>query len=133
MNYSLRHIKRILRDIKDSKLSVPAGFWEHSPQWVRRHYNGIGADWMPRFVRAWATKILDKLEAPSLVHDIEYLDTDKTYWKFTKANFRLWRNAIKKKRFFIGGFCALLCQLFGWSAYRDGKESMAYYYFYREK
>lgn len=130
--YSLRHISRLIRDIRMYNLSVPRDFFAHTPQWIKRHYNGIGAEWMPERWRRFLSRCFAKLEPVALVHDIEYLKQKKSYWHFTKANLRFWLNASKRKRFFIGGACALICQLFGWSAYRDGKESMAYYYFYKE-
>lgn len=130
--YSLRHIQRLLKVVKTKDLSLP-DMWEgKSPQWLKRHYNGIGAEWMPRYVRRFITRALQKLEPVALIHDIEFLEEQKSYWNFTVANLRFWYNAAKLKRFFIGGACAVLCQIFGYRAYLDGKESMAYCNFYAE-
>lgn len=130
--FSLRHVKKLLMDIEKFKLSVPEGFYKKSPQWLKRHYNGIGAEWMPKIVRNFTTKVLEKLEPVALIHDIDYLFEPKSYWHFTKANLRFFFNAVKMHRCFIGFTCAFLCQFFGWGAYRDGKESMAYCNYYRE-
>lgn len=132
LNCSLRHIKKLLRVVKDYDLSVSASFDKKTPQWMKRHYNGIGAEWMPKRVRALTTRMLRKLEPVALVHDIEFLETPKNYWRFTVANMRFAYNAAKLKRFFVGAACAVVCQLFGWRAYADGKESMAYCNFYCE-
>ena len=132
MDYSLRHIKKLLKIIKAKKMSVPKDFFCKTPQWIRRHYNGIGAEWMPSICRKFITKALGELEPVALVHDIDFLTSQKSYWRFTTANLRFWLNASKVNRFFLGGACAALCQFFGWSAFRDGKESMAYFYYYTE-
>jgi hypothetical protein len=67
-----------------------------------------------------------------MLHDIEYLNPNKSYWNFTKANFRLCYNAFKARHPISGITFAVICQLFGWSAWKEGKETMAFYYYYKE-
>lgn len=131
--YSLDHIKKLCDHAKEKGFSFPAEFKGRSLQWMRRHYNGVGAEWLPRFVRKLTTFLLSPLEPAALLHDIEFLAKKKTYWKFTKANLRLFWNSAKDGHFFLGVGAAVVCQCFGWSAWRDGKESMIYCYYYEEE
>jgi hypothetical protein len=130
--YSIKHIKKLCAHAKERKFSFPAGFEEKTFSFLQQHYNGIGAEWMPKFVRKIVTFLLSRLEAAALLHDIEYLSENKKFWLFTKANFRLLVNCTKDHCFFPGVAAALLCQIFGWSAWKDGKETMAYFYYYKE-
>jgi hypothetical protein len=130
--YSKKHIKKLLTIVHEKKFLVPAGFASRSHNWVRKQYNGVGAEWMPRFIRGFMTWVFEKIEAAALVHDCEFGFKEKSYYRFTIANLRLAANGAKQGHPFLGGVCALLCQIFGWSAYRDGKESMSYCNYYKE-
>lgn len=130
--YSKKHVKMLLRIVYRKKFLLPVGFTERSNNWIRSQYNGIGAEWMPKFVRKLMTNLLGKMEAAALVHDCEFAFTQKSFRKFTVANFRLAVNGAKCGHPFCGTASAVLCQLFGWSAYRDGKESMSYCNYYKE-
>lgn len=130
--YSKKHIKKLLRIASQKKLLLPAGFTNRSHNWVQKQYNGAGAEWMPKFVRRWMTLLLQKMEAAVLVHDCEYSFVKKSYYQFTIANLRLAANGAKCGHPIAGAVCAVLCQLFGWAAYRDGKESMSYCNYYKE-
>ena len=131
--FSLKHIKKLYKHAKDMGFSFPDEVQVKSLAWMRRHYNGIGAEWLPRWVRKMTTFFLSPLEPAALLHDVEYLGKNKSYWRFTVANFRLFLNAAKDKYFFLGLGAALVCQLFGWSAWKEGKETMCYYYYYEEE
>ena len=130
--YSKKHIKKLLRIVHCKKLLVPAGFASKSHNWVRKQYNGIGAEWMPQWIRALMTKMFALFEPAALVHDCEFAYKEKSYYRFTIANLRLAANGAKLGHPFAGAACALLCQILGRSAYYDGKESMSYCNFYKE-
>jgi hypothetical protein len=112
---------------------LPRGFENKSFAWLRRQYNGIGAEWMPARLRNLVTKLFSKMEAAALIHDVEYLNPNKSYWNFTKANFRLFYNGIKSSCIFSGFSLFVICQLFGWSAWKEGKETMAWHYYFKEE
>lgn len=116
-------------------LSAPARFWETSPEVLEKVYNGIGPDrWSSRF-RAAVTALLERYEEEALIHDWEYTYQPKTYLHFLLANLRFAGNAIIAaydrsgvfaRRFWLdcgfGIVLAILCQLFGWTGYRQTKE-----------
>ena len=65
----------------------------------------------------------------ALIHDFEYVTARRSYCAFTLANLRFGFNAILEARslrswrlFRLGVLLALLCQLFGWSAFRRANE-----------
>jgi hypothetical protein len=129
---SKKHILYLCQYARANKFSVPAGFWDKSPAWLRRHYNGIGAEWMPPKVRNIVTAAFRHMEPETMVHDIDFIILPKSFWNFTKANLRLAFNAFKARHTLYGIALAVICQLFGWSAWKDGKESMAFYYYLKE-
>jgi hypothetical protein len=133
MCYTIEHINNLLQIVSDRKLSVPGNWGEITPVILLSIYNGIGAEWMPRTIRRFISFVLQKMEPVALVHDVEYADNRKNYWLFTKANCRFIWNAIKMHHMFIGIACALLCQFFGWGAYKIGKDSMSYCNHYIEE
>lgn len=116
-------------------LSAPAQFWETSPEVLEKVYNGIGPDrWSSRF-RAAVTALLERYEEEALIHDWEYTFQPKTRLHFLIANLRFAVNAVIaayarsgafSRRFWIDGglgiVLAELCQLFGWTGYRQTKE-----------
>ena len=107
------------------KFSFPPGFKRYNSQRLLRCYNGIGAEWMPDWMRKAVTYICDRLEAAALIHDFEYTHGKKSYWRFTVANVRFAYNACRSRRPVAGLSGAILCQLFGWPAYKNGKEVFA--------
>lgn len=132
MNYSRKHIIYLCQVARKNDFSFPQEMDNKSYAWIQRHYNGIGAEWMSRSIRNIATKFMQHMEPEAMLHDIEYLNKKKSYWNFTKANFRLCYNAFKARHLFSGIALALICQIFGWSAWKEGKENMSYYYYYKE-
>ena len=104
------------------KFSFPPSFKGYSSRRLVKLYNGIGAEWMPKALRDLVTYICDRLEAAALLHDFEYTRKKKSYWRFTVANVRLAYNAARSRRPFLGIAAAILCQLFGWGAYKAGRE-----------
>jgi hypothetical protein len=131
MNCSRKHILYLIHYAKENNFSFPNGFLKKTAQWHQRHYNGIGAEWMPSRLRKNVTKALRHMEPHALLHDFEFLQNNKSYWNFTKANFRLWVNGIKSRHIWSGFVLFVICQLFAWSAWKEGKETMAYYYYYK--
>lgn len=129
---SLKHIKRLCSEAHKKGFSFPEGFEEKSYTWLRKQYNGIGAEWMPIWMRKIVTKLFSPMEAAALIHDVEYLNLNKSYWHFIKANFRLFYNGIKSDCFWSGFLLAFICQFFGWSAWKEGKETMAWHYHFKE-
>lgn len=114
---------KMLKAIAIAKgFSLPAGFIKRSYARLQKVYNGIGAEWMPKFLRKFITWLLTGLEAAALVHDFEWSKQKKSLWHFLVSNLRLWYNAAKLRHFFSGGTAALICTIFGWSAYKSGKE-----------
>lgn len=125
----VEHIKKLKDFAQEHNFSLPPGFESKTLEELADCYNGIGAEWMPAKVRKWVTKFFAKLEAASMFHDFEFMSINKSYWNFTKANFRLFFNGCKSKRPFSGLFLAVVCQIFGWTAWKEGKETMAYCYY----
>jgi hypothetical protein len=130
--YSLKHVIRLCNIAKSGNYSLPKGFKNKSYAWLCRNYNGIGAEWMPKCVRQKVTKLFSYMEPVALVHDYEYLSEDKSYWNFTKANMRLAYNGAKSGYLFSGLALAVICQCFGWSAWKEGKETMSWHYYLNE-
>jgi hypothetical protein len=130
---SLKHIKKLYSIAKEKHLSLPFGFEEKSFNWLRKHYNGIGAEWMPQWIRNFVTKLFAPMEPAALIHDIDFLNKNKSYWNFTKANLRLFYNGFKSGYICSGFFLAIICQCLGWSAWKDGKECIAFCYYLEGK
>lgn len=107
------------------KFSFPPNFKRYNSKRLLRCYNGVGAEWMPDWLLKTVTFICDRLEAPALLHDFEFVHGKKSYWRFTVANVRLAYNAAKSRRILLGIAAAIICQLFGWYAYKNGREMLS--------
>ena len=125
----IEYIKYLQQMAIALRFSFPKNFKSYSSKRLIRLYNGVGADWMPKWLRkvtTWLCRLLcDKAEAAVLIHDFEYTRKKTSYWRFTVANVRLTYNAAKSSRPFLGIAAAILCQLFGWGAYKAGKEVLS--------
>lgn len=121
--YDYLHIKMLKTIAVAKHFSFPAGFKKCSFARLQRLYNGIGAEWMAKWLRKTITWLLTDIEAAALVHDFEWSMAKKSFWKFLVSNLRLWYNAAKLRRFFCGGGASILCTFFGYKAYLDGKEN----------
>jgi hypothetical protein len=130
---SLNHIKYLCEYAHKNNFSFPENAKGKSFHWLQKHYNGIGAEWMSPRIRKLATICLRHMEAESMYHDVEFLQKNKSFWNFTKANLRLFYNGIKARHFFSGLTMAIICEFFGWSAWKEGKETMAYCYYLEEE
>lgn len=116
------YIKYLRAEAVAKKFSIPPNFKRTNSARMVKLYNGIGAEWMPKWLVKLTTEIFDRLEATALVHDFEYSVGAKTYWRFTVANVRFAYNAAKSRRPILGMIGAIICQLFGWWAFKNGKE-----------
>lgn len=115
--YSLAHIRGLRKLIQLRRMSTPPGFFRINSRRMQTAYNGIGPEaWSDRF-RGIITRALEFLEAPALVHDIEWSGRRKSYWRFTVSNLRLMLNSWKDCHFIAGVSAAILCQCFGRRGY----------------
>ena len=104
------------------------GFWSASEAELDAACNGVGPEHWPRRGRWLISWFLRPLDASSAPHDWEYSLPKKSYWRFTRANWRLAVNCTKEALYDVrigviplGLIAALLCQIFGWRAYRNGR------------
>lgn len=108
--------------------AAPDSFWAASDEELAKAYNGIGADHWPTWLRTVLTALLRPFQAAALVHDWEYSREVKDYRAFAAANWRLAVNIALEAVYDCrpgmipaGVLAAVLCQLFGWRAYRKGR------------
>lgn len=121
----IEYIKYLRQKAVALKFSFPPNFKRYNSKRLLRCYNGIGAAWMPKWFRDFVTYIFYRLEAAALLHDFEYTRKKKSYWRFTVANVRLAYNSARSRRLLLGIAAMVVCQLFGWSAYKAGKELLS--------
>ena len=120
MKYSLKHIRALRAYAFDHDFSVPLSAMAATDVQLQTVYNGIGAEWMPKFLRKFITWLLTNLEASSMYHDWEFA-IGKTFSDFIKANVRFVYNAAKSRHLIAGITFGVICTLFGWSAFKAGK------------
>lgn len=106
---------------------APGSFWDASEAELEAACNGVGPERWPHWARALISWFLRPLDASSAPHDWEYSLPEKSYWHFTRANWRLAVNATREALYDarpgvipLGWIAALLCQIFGWRAYING-------------
>ena len=107
---------------------APWSFWVAAPKQVAEAFNGVGPErWCPA-CRAVVSWLLKPFFTAALPHDWEYSLPEKSFRAFTRANLRFaWNScleALDERRpsmIATGLLLALLCQLFGWSGYRNGR------------
>lgn len=107
---------------------APGSFWSASDSELARAFNGIGAEHWPKWLRTALNSLLRPFQAAALVHDWEYSQKAKSFRAFTAANWHLAVNIIREALYDChpgvipaGALAALLCQIFGWYAYKHGK------------
>jgi hypothetical protein len=107
---------------------APESFWQASGDELAAACNGVGPDRWPAWLRHMFTWLLRPLEASAEIHDWEYSLTCKTFRSFTDANARLAANVMLEAVYdcrpvcmLAGILAALICQMFGWAAYKEGK------------
>jgi creatinine amidohydrolase/Fe(II)-dependent formamide hydrolase-like protein len=107
---------------------APESFWLAFETELAAACNGIGPDCWPAWLRHTLTWLLRPLEASAAIHDWEYSLPDKTFRSFTAANAHLAANVMLEAVYDCRPACmltgipaALLCQIFGWRAYKNGR------------
>lgn len=108
--------------------AAPDSFWSATDIELSQAFNGIGADHWPKWLRNMLTALLRPFQAAALIHDWEYSQKEKSYQAFSRANWHLAVNIAREALFDCrpgmipaGALAALLCQLFGWRAYINGR------------
>ena len=106
---------------------------------IQREYNGIGPEYIPEKARARVTDFLSIFEAPSMIHDLDFKESDGTEASFEAANARFLRNCItaaeheypwyRPKRYAAKAAAFAMYDAvsskFGWKAWRDAYEKNA--------
>ena len=112
------------------RAAAPDSFWTASDAELAQAFNGIGAEHWPKWMRSALTILLRPFQAAALIHDWEYSRNAKSYRAFTLANVHLAVNIAREALYDCrpgvipaGVLAALLCQIFGWRAYKRGKPS----------
>ena len=107
---------------------APDSFWNASDAELALVFNGIGAEHSPKCLRTALTALLRPFQAAALIHDWEYSQEAKTFHTFTAANWRLAVNIAREALYDChpgvipaGLLAAILCQIFGWHAYKNGR------------
>ena len=110
------------------RAAAPDSFWTATDDELARAFNGIGAEHWPNWLRGVLTALLRPFQAAALVHDWEYSQSPKSYRAFTAANRHLAVNIAREALYDCrpgvipaGAVAALLCQIFGWRAYMNGR------------
>ena len=110
------------------RASAPPEFWTVPMDELERAYNGVGPDDWPEWVRNFVSFLLRPFAAAALVHDWEYSRDVKSKGLFRDANLRLAMNCGKLAFYerrpvlvFYGVAAGLLCQIFGWKSYLEGR------------
>ena len=120
---NVEYVKYLRQQAVALKFSFPPNFKKYNSKRLVRCFNGIGAEWMPKTLRNFMTELFFSLQSAALLHDFEYTHGRKSYWNFTVANVRFAYNAAKSHRLLCGIAGLIICQLFGYSAYKNGKET----------
>ena len=68
--YTVRQIRDMHKKARDAGLS--GAFVLNDAVWAQARCNGIGAEWMPKSLRALAGKLAPTLEPAAAIHDIHY-------------------------------------------------------------
>ena len=107
---------------------APGSFWGATDNELAQAFNGIGAEQWPDWLRTVLTALLRPFQAAALIHDWEYSQKAKSYRAFSLANWHLAVNVAREALYDCrpgvipaGALAALLCQLFGWRAYKNGR------------
>ena len=126
--YTVEYVESLRRHCARIGVRAPASFWTASPGRLAEAFNGIGPErWCPRF-RSAVSWLLKPFFTAALPHDWEYSLPEKSFGAFTLANLRFaWNAALEaldERRPSMAGTgiaLALLCQVFGWNGYRNGR------------
>lgn len=107
---------------------APGSFWSATDSELAQAFNGIGSEHWPDWLRSALTALLRPFQAAALIHDWEYSQNVKSYRMFSAANWHLGVNIAREALYDChpsiipaGALAALLCQIFGWRAYINGR------------
>ena len=107
---------------------APESFWRASEYELAAACNGVGPDHWPAWIRHALTWLLRPLEASAEIHDWEFSVPHKSFRSFSAANCRLAVNCAREALYDLrpgviplGILAALICQAFGWRAYKIGR------------
>lgn len=110
------------------KASAPPEFWTTPISVLKRAYNGVGPEHWPKWARKALSVLLRPFSAAALIHDFEFSWQYKSKGMFRDANIRLAINiaktAVYNRKWLLipyGIAAAVLCQMFGYKAYQEGK------------
>ena len=134
-------VAELLNKVREYHLSAPAAFFAADLSTLQKCYNGIGPECWPVLLRKLVSELLLIFAAGALVHDFEFSQGKKSYKHFTQANIRLAFNCvilafagpvrllrpIRKNRMklaLLGGMLGVLCQIWGYSAYKSGGKNV---------
>ena len=134
-------VAELLNKVREYHLSAPAAFFAADLSMLQKCYNGIGPECWPVLLRKLVSELLLIFAAGALVHDFEFSQGKKSYKHFTQANIRLAFNCvilafagpvrllrpIRKNRMklaLLGGMLGVLCQIWGYSAYKSGGKNV---------
>lgn len=121
----LEYLRAVCVEIR---AKAPSSFWDADLETLSRAWNGIGPEYWWGWLRMAVSWLLRPFSAASLIHDWEFSQPGKTFAKFTAANAHLIENIAREAIFncHVGiipcGIAAgVLCEIFGWRAYKEGK------------
>ena len=122
------NVKKLREFCDEIHASAPPEFWSAPVDVLERAYNGIGPENWPGWARTIVSFLLRPFAAAALIHDFEFSDQYKSFGRFTDANCRLAVNIAKEavynrhaRYIFAGVIAGVVCELFGWRAYQEGK------------
>lgn len=128
---SKAYIKVLRANIKEIGIITTEGFDKATDTELQKYYNGIGPECWSKRLRKKVSKYLRGIEESSLAHDFGTATVPRTYSSFTLLNVQLISNVIKesrtrkiKKVLWCGIALALICQLFGYSSFKEKKHSI---------
>ena len=126
MNFSSATFRRVF--CWQFGAAAPDSFWQASEEELEAACNGVGPEHWPPWIRTLVSWLFRPLDASSAPHDWEFSLPDKSFANFTRANLRLAINSTKEALYDVrpyaiplGILSAVLCQVFGWHAYINGR------------
>ena len=134
-------ISQLFDQVRRYHLSAPESFYSAESGTLEMCYNGIGPECWPKLLRQMVSELLQLFAAGALVHDFEFSLEQKSYKHFTQANCRLAWNCVilafvgpvrlirpnrqnRMKLALLGVMLGVLCQIWGYSAYKSGGKNV---------
>ena len=128
---TLAETLEVREKVLELELRLPRGFKRCPINTLAKVYNGLGPDRFPEWLRRVITWLLAIFRPAAMPHDYRYTYGEKSYWAFAVANIQLAIDCMmvamdmrSVRRMLLdaalGLFLALLCQMFGYSGYKQG-------------